>query len=197
MTPPPAAPRRRSLPLYRHAARSALEANRAARRAPVPVGTSGATSPQLRHATRADVTAIHRLLSQFVRRGILLDRSPDRIRADIGDYLVAVAGGRIVGCAALRIHDETLAEVCALAVIPELHGRGVGRRLVESLTAEAHELGIPRVLALTLEDGFFHRLGFRGVALGEFPQKVAADCVDCPRRFACLEIPVVHDRLSN
>jgi hypothetical protein len=69
-------------------------------------------------------------------------------------------------------------------------GTGLGRRAVETLVHDARALGLQRVFALTLQDRFFHRLGFETVAISEFPEKVAADCSTCSRRATCAEIAV-------
>ena len=97
-----------------------------------------------------------------------------------------------IGSAALRVYGPQLAELSALAVDERAHGRGVGRALVEAIIEQAAELGIRTVFALTLEDGFFHRLGFRTVRKELFPQKIAADCVGCAKRHACPEITVAR-----
>jgi amino-acid N-acetyltransferase len=150
----------------------------------------------LRAARLADAPAILGLIRGFAMRGLLLPRTPEQVYRNIREFVVAVEGEAVVGCAALRVHTPTLAEVGALAVAERCHGRGVGRRMVESLLAEARELGIQRVLALTLQDGFFHRLGFRTTRVEQFPEKVAADCAGCALRATCREIAVVYD-LSN
>ena len=100
--------------------------------------------------------------------------------------------GRVVGCAGLRVYSPDLAELCALAVDERAHGRGVGRQLVDGIVEQAADLGIRTLFALTLEEGFFHRLGFRTVKKELFPQKIAADCVGCPKRNACPEITVAR-----
>jgi amino-acid N-acetyltransferase len=154
-----------------------------------PMGASYA----LRHAQPADAPAIHALLETYVAQGSVLPRTLEQVYRSIRDYIVAVDGERIVGCGALRIYRESLAEVGALAVAPDWHGRGVGRRIVEALKLEARILGIGRLFALTLEDGFFHKLGFRTTEIAAFPEKIGRDCARCDRRSTCIEIAVVHE----
>ncbi len=148
---------------------------------------------EVRRATLADVTAMHVLQADFVASRILLARSPEQIRAAIDRYVVAVDGAELIGTGMLKVYSQDLAEVCALAVAPAYQQHGVGRRVVEALLADAQALGIGRVIALTLQDAFFHRLGFTTTALSLLPQKVAADCQVCPKRHACDEIAVVRD----
>jgi amino-acid N-acetyltransferase len=97
---------------------------------------------------------------------------------------------RVIGCGALRVYSVDLAEIASLAVDESVHGAGIGRRLVERLTGEARALGLKTVFALTLQESFFHRLGFRTVPRENFPGKVWADCRSCPKLHACDEIAV-------
>jgi amino-acid N-acetyltransferase len=177
-----------ALPVLQRAVRHGLERQRQSR--PVLVLVPDAPRQTIRGATPADAAAIHALQQGFVARGLLLPRSLEQIYRTIRDFVVAVEDDQVVGCVALRIYSEELAEVGALAVAEARHGTGVGRRLVQTLLAEARALGLRRVFALTLQDGFFHRLGFETVRINEFPAKIAADCAVCARRSACSEIAV-------
>lgn len=157
---------------------------RQARRPPLAIVRD---APVLRAAHAADAPAVHALLEQFVGFGLLLPRTLEQVARSIDDYIVAVEGDRIVGSVALRRYSPALAEIGALAVAPHLHGTGLGRRLVEAAVAIAREDGLARVFALTMQDGFFRRLGFEAADIAEFPQKVALDCSACSRRHACAE----------
>jgi amino-acid N-acetyltransferase len=154
-----------------------------------PAGESYA----LRSAQPADAPAIHALLESFEREGALLPRSLEQVYHAIRDFVVVVDGEAIIGCGALRIYTESLAEIGALAVAREWQSRGVGHAIVGSLKEEARALGIGRVLALTLEERFFHRQGFRTVPIEGFPEKIARDCARCAKRVGCIEIAVVHE----
>ena len=68
--------------------------------------------------------------------------------------------GRIVGCGALHVMWEELAEVRTLAVHPDFARRGLGGRLLEVLIDDARDLGLRRIFCLTFEVGFFSRHGF-------------------------------------
>jgi amino-acid N-acetyltransferase len=144
----------------------------------------------LRAAEGADIAAVHALLQRFVGNGGLLPRTREQVAGMIGDFVVATRAGRIVGCGALRRYSPGLAEIVALAVAEEMHGAGIGRRLVEQLVERARAAGVGRLFALTTQDGFFQRLGFQATTTAEFPQKVAADCSTCARRYACVETAV-------
>jgi amino-acid N-acetyltransferase len=144
----------------------------------------------LRRARPDDAAGIHALLDAFVAQQVVLPRTLAQIEDSIGDFVVATVGDCVVGSAALRRYTPELAEVGALAVAEDLHGAGVGRRLVSMLLERARAAGVTRVFALTLQEGFFHRLGFETTTVDAFPQKVAADCSACTRRHTCAEIAV-------
>ena len=80
-----------------------------------------------------------------------------------------------------------LAEIRSLAVRPETSGRGVGKALVDACVEKAKQLDLRRVFALTLVPEFFERCGFTLISLGRLPEKSAAECPVCPKRFACDE----------
>jgi amino-acid N-acetyltransferase len=111
----------------------------------------------------------------------------------VREFHVAIAGGEVVACAALRVLWNDLGEVRSLAVRPDHHGRGLGARLVAAVIEDARALSLPRVIALTREVAFFERCGFGVVSRDDLPRKVWTDCVRCPRRHACDEVAVVLD----
>jgi GNAT superfamily N-acetyltransferase len=75
---------------------------------------------------------------------------PDEVAPGRGAFLVARAGDAPAGCGALRLLEGGDAEVKRMFVVPALRGRGVGRRILEALEAEARRLGARR---LVLETG--------------------------------------------
>jgi amino-acid N-acetyltransferase len=106
----------------------------------------------------------------------------------IRDFYVFVEGERVVGAAALNICWEDLAEVRSLVVDENHNGRGIGRYLVEACIAEARQLGIGRVFALTYQQTFFEKLGFQVIEKSELPQKIWGDCIKCAKFPECDEI---------
>ncbi len=147
----------------------------------------------LRPGTFADVPLMADLINGYAAHGLMLPKATGQLYRTLREFVVAVdADGALLGCGALRIYDPGLAEVCSLAVADAARGLGVGRRVVEALHGEASAFGLARVFALTLEPGFFHRLGYETVEKSVLPQKIEADCVGCPRRDACNEIAVLR-----
>jgi len=76
------------------------------------------------------------------------------------EFVVAEAEGEIIGCGALHVMWEDLAEVRTLLVRDDWLRRGVGRRIVERLEDNARDLGVTRLFCLTFEVDFFTRRGF-------------------------------------
>jgi len=75
-------------------------------------------------------------------------------------FLVATAGGRIVGCCALQIYSKRLAEVRSLAVHPDFQKRRIASQLVELCKQRARARGVKELFAVTSQPGFFRRAGF-------------------------------------
>ena len=59
----------------------------------------------------------------------------------MGWLLVAEVDGQLVGCVALRPQGDGVCELKRLYVRPTHRGRGIGRRLMELLLAEATTAG--------------------------------------------------------
>jgi amino-acid N-acetyltransferase len=141
----------------------------------------------IRPARIEDVDTMQLLINTYAREDRMLERSREFLVEHLRDFVVADADGAFQGCCALAVLTPDLAEVRSLAVRPEASGRGIGKALVEACIAEARRLGLRRVFALTLVPDFFERCGFTLVSLGRLPEKSAAECPVCPKRFACDE----------
>lgn len=146
---------------------------------------------ELRPARIADMRQVGDLVNGFARDNLMLPKSYDQLARNFREFVVAVdEEQRVLGCGALRVYSDELAEIISLAVDEAAHGAGIGRRLVQQLVADARELQLQTVFALTLQEAFFHRLGFQTVPRDNFPGKVWADCRNCPKLHACDEIAV-------
>ena len=90
----------------------------------------------------------------------------------IREFLVAVdEENRVIGCVALHVFWEDLAELKCLAVTGNAQGQGVGRRLVDACWEAARELEIASVFALTYSVGFFERCGYHQLDKAELPHR--------------------------
>ncbi|MFE0425006.1 amino-acid N-acetyltransferase [Streptomyces sp. NPDC058953] len=123
----------------------------------------------VRRARTGDVPAVRRLLDPYVHDGILLDKATVTLYEDIQEFWVAErdTDGTVVGCGALHVMWEDLAEVRTLAVDPVDKGSGIGHLVLDKLLHTARWLGVRRVFCLTFEVDFFGKHGF--VEIGETP----------------------------
>lgn len=137
----------------------------------------------IRKARISDVKAIHGLLMhQEEHDGLVLPRSFSQLYSHLRDFFVVVDdGGKVVGCCALNIIWDNLAEIRSLVVVPEERGKKLGKKLVEACLSEAVTLGIYKVYTLTEKAGFFAHMGFVQESMDQLNQKVFTDCLNCPR----------------
>jgi amino-acid N-acetyltransferase len=140
----------------------------------------------IRPARADDVDAMRALIDGYAAQDLMLSRSREFLTEHVRDYLVA-EDDVFAGCCALAVLTRDLGEIRSLAVRPETSGRGVGKALVDACVEQARTLGLRRVFALTLVPEFFERCGFTLISLGRLPEKSAAECPVCPKRFACDE----------
>jgi amino-acid N-acetyltransferase len=147
----------------------------------------------IRPARVGDVPAIQELIRTFADRKLMIRRSPGELYESIREFFVAVDdGGRVIGCAALHVFWEDLAELKCLAVSESAQGQGVGRRLVEACWASAADLEIRSVFTLTYVANFFERCGFHQIEKAELPHKIWNECVRCPLFPNCTEIALIR-----
>jgi|SRR5215471_5432464 len=72
-----------------------------------------------------------------------ISASDEEMTLPNGLLLVAHVLGAAVGCGALKLHSDTrIAEVKRMWVASDVRGRGLGRRLLEQLSAEAASRGM-------------------------------------------------------
>lgn len=114
----------------------------------------------LRPARTTDVRAIRQLVDAYSSDGRLLSKATVTLFEDVQEFLVAEAGGEVVGCGALHVMWEDLAEVRTLAVDPGLARRGIGSALLAALMDRARDVGVKRVFCLTFMVRFFSAHGF-------------------------------------
>ena len=152
----------------------------------------------VRRARPADAAAISRLNNTFADDGQMLTRTPETIALAIEDYVVVQdAAGALLACGALKEYSPSVAEVAAIAVSKEAHGRGLGRAIVSAVERLARMRGIHDVFALTLQPEFFTAIGYERMDRARYPEKIRRDCLGCARRFACNEICFAKNLLAD
>lgn len=150
-----------------------------------------------RKAKMTDVENLHTLINSYAEKGLMLPRSRSMIYECLREFTVVEEDGKFLGTGGLHIIWEDLAEIRALALVEEVKGRGIGRKLVEMLVEEARSLGIPRVFALTYQKEFFEKCGFKLVDKEQMPHKVWKECINCPKFPNCDEHAMMMDVLPT
>lgn len=150
----------------------------------------------IRKAKLEDVKTIHKIIGEQARFGHVLARAMTDLYSQIRDFTVCVndESGKIVGCGALKIVWEDLAEIRSVAVQSSFQNAGLGSKLIEALIDEADSMGINRVFVLTYRVRLFERLGFEQMDKSLLPHKIWADCINCPKFPECDEIALVRNR---
>ena len=132
----------------------------------------------VRRARTADVAGIAGLLAPYVEQRILLGKERVDLFEQVQEFRIAeTADGSLVGCGALHVMWEDLAEVRSLAVIEGVRGSGVGAALLQRLVDDARDLGITRLFCLTFEVDFFSSHGFAPVTDEVVDEKVFAELI--------------------
>jgi amino-acid N-acetyltransferase len=149
---------------------------------------------ELQRALVGDIKGLHSLLLAAAGSGQLLSRSLSDLYSHIRDFLVIRDRlGEPLGCCALAVVWEDLAEIRSLFVHRELRGQGYGGALVRGCLDDARALGIRRVFTLTYETVFFGKMGFGEVNKDVLPHKVWTDCIHCPKFPDCDEVAMQRD----
>jgi amino-acid N-acetyltransferase len=127
----------------------------------------------IRKARIADVPQIKALIDSYAGR-VLLERELVTLYEDVQEFHVAeqASDGRLLGCGALHVLWEDLAEIRSVAVDRSARRRGIGDALVTELIKTAKELGLPRIFVLTFETKFFGKHGFREIKGTPVPPEV-------------------------
>lgn len=116
----------------------------------------------VRRARVGDVRKIKDLVDCYAGV-VLLAKQLVTLYEDVQEFWVAERDGSILGCGALHVLWEDLAEIRTLAVHPNVMGQGVGHALVAQLVEHGRALGLRRLFVLTFEECFFSRHGFRAI----------------------------------
>ncbi|MBN1918583.1 MAG: N-acetyltransferase [Verrucomicrobia bacterium] len=146
---------------------------------------------RVRKAHVKDAERIQALVNYWAKQDEMLFRPLSEIYESLRDFWVWEQDGHVLGTTALHVDWKDLAEIRSMAVDPDEQGRGIGTALVRRCLAEARELGVERVFALTYRPGFFARFGFHECSKEELPRKIWSDCVRCHKFPNCDEIAVM------
>jgi amino-acid N-acetyltransferase len=114
----------------------------------------------IRPARTADIKEIRAIIDEYAASRRLLTKETVTLYESVQEFMVAEMSGKIVGCGAVHVLWEDLAEVRSVAVDQSIRGQGIGHGLLEALIKKASEIGVKRIFCLTFETEFFGRHGF-------------------------------------
>ncbi|MDE0339921.1 MAG: GNAT family N-acetyltransferase [Caldilineaceae bacterium] len=148
---------------------------------------------RIQPAVEEYIVEIAALVNGFAAENVMLPRTEESILQSLSDWVVALGGGaQLLGCGSLVSLTEQLVEIRSLAVAQAGQGKGIGRRIVEELVLMATARGYAQICALTLEEGFFEKLGFEVVDRWSISPKLWQDCIYCPKFHHCDEVAVAR-----
>ncbi len=123
--------------------------------------TPGASAVTVRRAVTADVAVIHDLVQEYAGDGQrLLKKNLVTLYEDVQEFVVAETGGVVVGCGALHVLWQDLAEIRTVAVRGDAQHAGIGSAILRELISQARALGLKRLFCLTFAISFFEAHGF-------------------------------------
>ena len=117
-------------------------------------------STVIRPARTSDVKQIRTIIDAYAAPGRMLEKETVTLFESIQEFIVAVDGDQVIGCGALHVLWEDLAEVRTVAVKSEYHHQGIGHRIIEAIVERAKSIGIERIFCLTFQTEFFAKHGF-------------------------------------
>ncbi|HNV21809.1 MAG TPA: N-acetyltransferase, partial [Candidatus Hydrogenedentes bacterium] len=147
----------------------------------------------LRKARLSDMAKVKVLIDRGVGTDALLPRTLIELCENVRDFHVYEEDGVILGCCALHVDMQNLAEVRSLVVHEDRRRTGVGAAMLRACLEDARGLEVEKVYALTRLPAFFEREGFLVIDKHELPSKVFRDCVRCPKFPDCDEVAVIRD----
>jgi amino-acid N-acetyltransferase len=145
----------------------------------------------VRKAVIQDIKQIQSLINYFAKKDIMLPRALNELYDNIRDFWVFEDRHRIIGCCALHVCWQDLAEIKSLAVEKSKQKLGIGKRLVQTCIAEAKDIGAKKIFVLTYQPAFFKNFGFKTTKTAFLPHKVWAECINCPKFPDCQETAMV------
>jgi amino-acid N-acetyltransferase len=114
----------------------------------------------VRPAKTMDVKSIRALVDSYAAPGQMLAKETVTLYESVQEFVVAELDGVVVGCGALHILWEDLAEVRTVAVKKELNRQGIGHKILEAIIKRASEVGVEKIFCLTFQTEFFGSHGF-------------------------------------
>jgi GNAT superfamily N-acetyltransferase len=115
-----------------------------------------------------------------------MNLKPEQLAPGLGTFVIARVGGQAAGCGALRMLDDSTAELKRMYVEPKLRGHGIAKAVLSSLEAAAKELGANRLVLETgihqaEAIGLYGGVGFRPIdCFGVYAGSSSSLCFEKP-----------------
>jgi amino-acid N-acetyltransferase len=90
----------------------------------------------------------------------MLSKETVTLYESVQEFTVAEVDGKVIGCGALHVLWDDLAEVRTVAVEESFHHKGIGHQILEKIIERAREVGVERIFCLTFQTKFFGSHGF-------------------------------------
>ena len=117
----------------------------------------------VRPATTADIKTIRHIIDINKASRRMLEKETVTLYETVQEFVVAEVDNKVVGCGALHVLWEDLAEVRTVGVDEDVRGKGVGHKILEELISRAKKVGVKRIFCLTFETQFFAGHGFEEI----------------------------------
>jgi amino-acid N-acetyltransferase len=140
-----------------------------------------------RNANVLDAERIFELINYYAAKGLVLSKTLYRIYSTIESFVVVEIDNKIVGCSAVVVLWNDMAEIRSLVVDDRFLHQRIGRALIDKCISKARQLKVPKIIALTYQTDFFEKLGFQNVDKNKYLRKLLVDCLDCPKLECCDE----------
>jgi amino-acid N-acetyltransferase len=114
----------------------------------------------IRPARTSDVKSIRQLVDSYAAPGQMLSKETVTLYESVQEFTVAEVNGKVIGCGALHVLWDDLAEVRTVAVEESFHHKGIGHQILAKIIERAREVGVERIFCLTFQTKFFGSHGF-------------------------------------
>ena len=147
----------------------------------------------IRKAAVDDIKYIQELINFYAKKDQMLPRSLSELYENIRDFFVCEKDKKVLGCVALHVTWDDLAEVKSLAVAGSSQKKKIGSMLINAAFRDAKSLKVKRIFALTYVPSFFEKIGFKKVDHSKLPHKIWSECIKCVKFPDCEEEALVID----
>ncbi|MBN1499148.1 MAG: GNAT family N-acetyltransferase [Spirochaetes bacterium] len=149
---------------------------------------------KIKKAKLEDVSRIRSILTEFVEKQIILDRTEKEISEELSRFYIAEEEDSITGTVSYHDYGISLKEIRSLVVKTEKQGSGTGRLLVQTAISDILKSNPEsKIFTLTYVPEFFKKLNFIEVDKNTLPEKIWKDCNNCVQKDNCGETALIYN----